>query len=75
MCNNIDSYWYVRMPTNPPPAEPEVEMLLELHKEEDAIPEPISTKKDNQLLYRDDCYGSWNKSDAMLVQQIQNTDS
>ena len=38
--NNADFNWYMRMATNPPPVHPEVDMPLELYKEEDIIQLP-----------------------------------
>ena len=36
-CNNADTDWYVRMPTDPPLFDSKVEMLLKLCKKECAI--------------------------------------
>ena len=33
-CNIADIHWYVRMPTDPPPVDPKVEMLSEVCEEE-----------------------------------------
>ena len=38
--NNADIYWYMRMSTDPPPADPKVETLPQLCKEERATLEP-----------------------------------
>ena len=33
-CKNADIEWYVRTPTNPPPVDPNAEMLLQLYNNE-----------------------------------------
>ena len=38
-CNNADTDWYMRMPIDPPLADPKVEMMLGQCKEEDATQE------------------------------------
>ena len=38
-CNNADIDWYMRMPRDPTPVHPKVEMQFELCKEDNATPE------------------------------------
>ena len=48
-CSNTDIDRYLRMPKNPSLVDTKVEMPHKLCKEEDAMVEPISPTKDNQL--------------------------
>ena len=48
-CNNADKDWCVRMPTNPLPVDPKIEILLKLCEEEDVILEPTFPAIDNWL--------------------------
>ena len=51
-CNTTDIDWYMRMPKNPPPVDPKVEMPLWLHEQcedKDATLKEIFSAKDNQF--------------------------
>ena len=48
-CSNADSDWLIRISTNPPSVDPQVQILLTSCKVENAILEPMSSTKDNLL--------------------------
>ena len=48
-CNMADAAWYVRMPRDAPLVEPEVEMQLVQHEEENATLEATISVTDNWL--------------------------
>ena len=48
-CNEADTKWYIRMPSNPPLVNPRDETLLQLCEEENAILELTFLTKDKWL--------------------------
>ena len=48
-CNDPDTDWYVRVPTDAPLADPKDEMLLKLCERENVILEQIPIKTDDQF--------------------------
>ena len=69
--NNADTDQYKMMQTNQPPADPRVEVQLELCEDEDVIPEPIFPMKISFHIEMSR-YAYLNRSNIMLVSEIQN---
>ena len=54
-CNNADTDWYVRMPTDSPLVAPKSEMPFELCKDEEDILEPTIFSIDSLLPHWERC--------------------